>query len=476
MEPASGKVPCCSNDSRTRGSRSTSYAVGCEGAGQLAVVDPRRDLDVYLEYAASHHVRIAHVLETHIHADFASGARALAAATGAALHLSALDRGELYEAGFPHERFEPGASLTIGRVRIEGVHTPGHTPEHMAFLLYDTARSERVPEMLLTGDFLFVGSLGRPDLIGDDVKHRLAGLQYDSVQKLRSLPDGLEIHPGHGAGSMCGAGMGGRPMSTLGFERVANPYLDPSLTREAFIERLLGHVPPFPPYYRRMKGLNAAGAAPYEAGRAERALAPDLFRDLVAAGHVVVDLREPVAFSDGHVPGAFGLGEGTNLSTWAAWVLPYDTPLLFVTDHREHLEESARALARVGLDDVRGHLDGGMAAWTRAGLEVARTARRTPSQLVASLSTPAAPRVIDVRSDEEWAAGHVCGAAHVMGGYVSERAATLGGEGTVALICASGYRSTVAASVLERAGITDVINVIGGMQAWEATGLPLCRE
>ena len=453
-----------------------SYAVGCASAGQLAIVDPRRDLEAYLEFAAVHHARITHVLETHVHADYASGARALAAKTGAALHLSAYDRGELYEVSFPHERMRDGDRLVIGRVRLEARHTPGHTPEHLSFLVYDDVRSSTVPEIFLTGDFLFVGSLGRPDLIGEDVKRALAGRQYESVQTLRGLPDGLEVHPGHGAGSMCGAGLGGRPMSTLGFERIANPYLDPSLTREAFVDRLLGHVPPFPPYYRRMKVLNAAGAEPSVPGRACRRIPPAEFQDLVSTGHVVVDLRDPVAFSDAHVPGAFGIGEGTNLSMWAAWVVPYDTPILFVTGHEDHPEASACALARVGLDDVRGHLDGGMAAWTGAGLPVSRLARCSPAELLAALSAPAAPRVIDVRSDEEWAAGHVCGATHVMGGYVQDRAGTLATGGPLAVICASGYRSTVAASVLARAGVTGVTNVIGGMQAWEAARLPVCRD
>jgi hydroxyacylglutathione hydrolase len=453
-----------------------SYAVGCEGVGLIAIVDPRRDIEVYLDFAASRHVRIAHVLETHIHADFASGARALGERTGATVHLSAYDRGEVYEAAFEHSRLHDGETLSIGRVRFEVMHTPGHTPEHISFLLYDTARAASVPEILLSGDFLFVGSLGRPDLIGEDVKHHLAGLQYDSVQKLKRLPDGLEVHPAHGAGSMCGAGLGGRPMSTLGFERIANPYLDPSLTREVFIERLLGNVPPFPPYYRRMKVLNSKGAPPVDAGRAERPIAPAAFRDLVASGHVVIDLRDPVPFSDGHIAGAFGIGEGTSLSTWASWVVPYDTPLLLVTDHADHLREAARSLGRVGLDEVRGHLEGGMDGWRGAGLETSRTARQHPAELAAALAGGRPLRVLDVRNDDEWAEGHVCDAVHVMGGYLPDRAAEFAGLGPVAVVCASGYRSTVAASVLERAGVAGVVNVIGGMQAWKAAQLPVCKD
>ncbi|MGH7589166.1 MAG: MBL fold metallo-hydrolase, partial [Gemmatimonadota bacterium] len=185
-----------------------SYAVGCPAAGALAIVDPRRDIDVYLDFAAENGLAIEHVLETHIHADFASGAKALAEATGAQLHLSAYDESEKYEVAFPHTETRDGDSIEVGSVRLEALHTPGHTPEHLSFLVYDTTRTADVPELLLSGDFLFVGSLGRPDLLGEDAKRELAHRLYDSVrEKLAELPDGLEVHPGHGAGSMCGAGM-----------------------------------------------------------------------------------------------------------------------------------------------------------------------------------------------------------------------------------------------------------------------------
>ena len=454
-----------------------SYAVGCEGAGTLAIVDPRRDVDVYLEFAAARQMRITHVLETHIHADFASGAHELGERTGAVVCVSAHDAGELYEVQFAHRDLRDGERIALGRVQIEALHTPGHTPEHLSFLVYDTARTAEVPQLMLSGDFLFVGSLGRPDLIGEDVKLALAARLFESVQRLAGLPDGLEVHPGHGAGSMCGAGLGARPMSTLGFERIANPYLRTGLTRDAFVDRILTHVPPFPPYYRRMKGLNARGARPLDPLPGRRAIGPSVFAELRGGGHAVVDLRDQIAFGGGHIPGAFGIGLGSNLSTWAAWVVPYDTPLLLVCADPAQVTEAVRALVRVGLDDIAGYLDGGMQAWVDAGFPVAHTTQESPSDLYQRLTRDRSLRVLDVRSDDEWQDGHVCGATHLMGGYMPERAPALAAEGgTLAVICATGYRSTVAASVLERAGARDLVNVTGGMTAWHQAGLPTCKD
>jgi hydroxyacylglutathione hydrolase len=454
-----------------------SYAVGCEGASSIAIVDPRRDVDVYLQLAVARQVRITHVLETHIHADFASGARELADRAGAALHLSAYDAGEVYEASFPHHELRDGQRLELGRVRIEALHTPGHTPEHLSFVVYDGARSATVPQLLLSGDFLFVGSVGRPDLIGEDAKVVLAGQQYDSVQKIARLPDGVEVHPGHGAGSMCGAGMSARPMSTLGFERVANPFLRAGETRNAFVERILGKLPPFPPYYRRMKVLNARGAPSLDGLPGQRPIPAREFHALVGQGHVVVDLRDQIAFGGAHVPGAFGLGAGTNLSTWAAWVVPYERPILLVASDPDEAAEGARALVRVGLDDIRGYLEGGVPAWAAAGCGVSSLRQQSPADLHAELARESSVRVLDVRSDDEWAASHICGAVHIMGGYLPERARELAqAKGPLAIICQTGYRSTVAASVLERAGATDIRNVTGGMNAWQQAGLPVCTD
>lgn len=449
-----------------------SYAVGCPGAGEMAVVDPRRDVDVYLDFAAARGLRISHVLETHIHADYASGARELAERTGAGLWLSAYDEGETFEVGFPHREARDGDELEIGSVRIRAVHTPGHTPEHLSFLVYDGSRSREIPLLMLTGDFLFVGSLGRPDLLGEEAKRELAGRLFDSVRgKLAGLPDGLEIHPAHGAGSLCGAGMSGRSVSTLGYERATNPYLDPSLSRQAFIDRILASVPPFPDYYRRMKRLNSEGA-PDRFGRpAMPAMPPADFRDAMAAGSQVVDLRDPGAFSAGHVPGSLGIGAGPSFLAWAPWVVSYETPVLLVAPDPETARQAERELARVGIDDVRGSLLGGIEAWAEAGLPLAALPQVTPEELAEKLRSGDGLRVVDVRGPGEWLQGHVPGAIHMPLPELALRAGELNGE-PLALICGSGYRSTVAAGVLERSGFRGIHNVIGGMTAWRGAGLP----
>jgi hydroxyacylglutathione hydrolase len=451
-----------------------SYAIGCEVAGIVAIVDPRRDMDVYREFAHHRGLRITHVLETHIHADFASGAKELAERTGAELWLSAYDAGELYEVAFPHRPMHDAEALTLGHVRLEARHTPGHTPEHLSFLGFDLARAPTTPEVMLSGDFLFVGSLGRPDLIGEAAKVGLANDLYNSVTRvLPPLPDGLEIYPAHGAGSMCGAGMSARPMSTLGFERVANPYLRAGLGRETFVAEILEHVPPFPPYYKRMKQLNARGPVSLDLPRALTPIEAHEFHTLIESGHLIVDVRDQLAFGAGHIPGAFGIGVSGHLSTWAAWVVPYDTPLLIVCDHPADAEQAMRALVRVGLDDVKGFLDGGMDTWIASGLPVAHTPQLSPIELAAELPR-GNMKVIDVRTDEEWADGHVAGARHLMAGTLADHATNLPRNGvTLALVCGSGYRATVSASVLERQGFTNLVNVTGGMAAWRHAGLPV---
>jgi hydroxyacylglutathione hydrolase len=451
-----------------------SYLIGCPKSGRAAVVDPRRDVDVYETFAHRSGLAIDYVLETHIHADFASGGRELAHRSGAEHWLSAYDEGELFDVSFPHTPMHEGDAIVFGGVRIEALHTPGHTPEHLAFLVYERDRSETVPELMLSGDFLFVGSLGRPDLLGDEAKVGLAKRLYASVRdKLAPLPDGLEVHPAHGAGSMCGAGMSGRPMSTLGFERLTNPFLN--MTTEAeFVARILGNVPPFPDYYRRMKQVNSDGPALLGDLPPAAALEAAEFRRLIEQGHIVIDARSTRAFGKGHIPGSFAIGAAGNSSMWSAWVVPYDVPMLLVADDGAQMDRVVRGLVRVGHDLVVGHLDGAMAAWTAAGYPVASTPQITARELAGQIEAGADLHVLDVRGDEEFDEGHIADADHIMAGHLPARLHQVpNGGGKVAIVCRSGYRSTVAASVLERAGFTGVMNVAGGMNAWRAAGLPM---
>lgn len=453
-----------------------SYAVGCPGAGAMAIVDPRRDIDIYIEFAQRQKMRITHVLETHIHADYASGARELAQRSGAALMLSAYDKGEIFEVAFPRRQLRDRDCIELGSVRLQALHTPGHTPEHLSFLVYDTTRSSEVPEMMLSGDFLFVGSLGRPDLLGEEAKIGLAKRLFCSVRdKLAELPDGLEVYPAHGSGSMCGAGMSGRPHSTLGFERTANPYLQSGLSEQDFVDRILSNVPPFPPYYRRMKKLNSEGPPLLNGLPGSAAVEVGDFRQRVKQGAAVIDLRNALAFGAGHIEGAFGIGYGGKISEWASWLVPYDTPLLLVMAHDQMQPEVSRALVRVGLDSVQGYLKGGIEAWTLAGLPLRSLPQIDPLEL-ARRHKESDLRVIDVRSRSEWDSGHIAGAVHVLAGQIADNLDRIPDGGTpLAIICATGYRSTAAASVLSRHGFKNVLNAAGGMTAWEKAGLPVER-
>lgn len=460
-----------------------SYAVGCQQSKELAIVDPRRDIDIYLDFAEQEGYVIRHVMDTHIHADYASGARELAEVTGAKLHLSAYDDNEVFEVGFDHLPMQEGDSVQMGNVRIDALHTPGHTPEHISFLVYDGARSPDVPAVALTGDFLFVGSLGRPDLLGEEATRGLAKQAFHSVrEKLHGLPDGLEIRPGHGAGSACGAGMSGRTVSTLGYERAANPLLDPSLTEDEFIDTLLGNLPPAPDFYPRNKVTNSEGPKPVQGmvdllAEEIEVLDIDDLKARMAKGAVVIDIRDRLAYNAAHIKGSLGIEYGDNLSTWAGWIAPADKPLILV-DHEgddELISDAIRALVRVGQDNVIGFLDGGFDAWLKAGeafdnipLVDAETAKNDLDHDRRALW--------DVRETSEWDAGHALGARHTPAHDARGGLDGVEKDAPITLVCGSGMRSTVAASLLRRAGYTNVANLMGGMDAWEEAGLPVVAK
>lgn len=445
------------------------YSYVLSSDGKAVVIDPMRDMDRYLTYAKKQDLKITHVLETHIHADFASGSTALAHATGAELWLSAHDAGEQYRYEFEHHRFADGESLKVGAMRIQALHTPGHTPEHLSFLVFDTARNADEPQAMFSGDFLFVGSFGRPDLLGEQAKQRLAAALFTSMHdKLASLPAGLEVHPGHGAGSLCGSGMTEQAQSTLGYERASNHLF--TLDRAAFQKEVLETVPPLPSYYPRMKELNSRGPAILEELPGGEAISPQQLQQMVAKeSPILLDLRRPEAYGGAHIRGAINIGAGPNLSLWAGWLLDPAKPIVLISENGENTE-ARKSLIRVGLDNIRGSLAGGMPAWIEAGLELEHVSQISVRQL--HEGKPAGT-VLDVRSDAEWNQGHIANAQHIMMGDLNGNLQLLPKEQPVFTFCGSGYRSSIAASILAGSGFTRVVNVDGGMTAWQRQKLPL---
>ena len=438
------------------------YSYIISSKGRSIVVDPSRDTDHYLRFLEERGLTLSSIVETHIHADFASGAKALAEATGAVLALSGYDEGEHYRYSMPHRSLRTGDTVKVGTVRIEALHTPGHTPEHLSFVVYDTQRSETEPLAIFSGDFLFVGSVGRPDLLGEDAKRGLAHELFQSMQvRLKTLPDSVHVYPGHGAGSLCGTGMSERAESTLGYERRTNHLF--SLTEEAFVAEILGSVPPMPTYYPRMKELNARGAEAFDAIPGEIALSPSEVAALAAEPDVMVlDLRRPEAFGGAHIRGAINIGAGQNLSLWAGWLLNSKSRIVLVNDQGDD-EESRRGLVHVGLDNIVGFLKAGMPAWINAGLAFERTIQVSTEEV---RDRSKDKLVLDVRSEVEWDAGHIEGATHIMLGDMPQQVQSLPKDRPIVTVCGSGYRSSIAASGLAKNGFSSVESMDGGMAAW----------
>lgn len=367
--------------------------------------------------------------------------------------------------------------MAVGRLRLRALWTPGHTPEHLAYLLIDPAAGPH-PVTLFSGDALFVGEVGRPDLLGGGETRRLAEqLHHTVVDRLARLDDAVIVYPGHTAGSACGKKIGDAPQTTVGREKRDN-YAFQAPAKDAFVRQVLDGLPPAPTYYPVLKGVNTTGPALLRELPAGDALAAHEVAARQAAGALVIDARPPGAFGAGHVPGAVSVGLGPNFAAWMGWLAPYGRDLVLVLDDDARFVEARTELRRIGLDRPLDFLAGGMAAWRSSGREVARLPQTSVHDLAAGLATPrTGPVVLDVRSDEEWAAGHVPGAVHRFAGEIAQgQAAPVDGAREVAVICGSGYRSTLAASLGLARGADHVVNVAGGMAAWHAAGLPTTAE
>lgn len=441
-----------------------SYAVGCKEKGQIAIIDPRFDVDIYLEYAEKNQLVISHVFETHIHADYASGARYLATRAEATLGISAYDKGEKYEVDFPHKECFDGDAFQLGSLIIKILYTPGHTPEHISFLALEGNK----PRALFSGDFLFVGSVGRPDLIGKDRTMGLAKQQYHSTkEKLESLPSTLKIYPSHGSGSFCGGGIASRPFSTLGQERLTNPFLKPDINEEEFIDLILLRIPLIPDYFVLMKDYNSCSKRCQLVSAVPLELSD--FKNKFEKGAAIIDLRNQHVFSRCHIPGSICIGGGEKVVFWASTSVSYDVPILIVTNDPMIVPDAFVSLARVGLTSAEGYLKGGIDIWEESGEKIEKVARISPQTLN---DAEERVHVIDVRSFGEWVRGHIKNSCHIPCSELSKRVGELP-EGQIVFVCAGGYRSILAASIALKHGRKLVAHLPGGVMAWRGAGLPL---
>jgi hydroxyacylglutathione hydrolase len=457
----------------------TSYLIGCAATGEALVIDPNRDIERYLAEAAHHALTITHVTETHIHADFLSGARELAARTGAGLYLS--DEGDAdwkYQFASEGVLLHDGDRLEVGRVAIDAVATPGHTPEHLTFLVTDRAAADQ-PMAAATGDFIFVGDVGRPDLLerAANIKGTMeAGARtlWKSLRACDRHPDWLQLWPGHGAGSACGKGIGAVPASTLGYERRFN-WAFKVTDEDAFVREVLAGQPEPPTYFAMMKHLNKVGPRVLGGFVAPPRLDDHLLPDLLAARALVVDTRSPGEYAAEHLPGTINIPLSPSFVTWAGWLLPYDRDLhLIVDDLGEGARlELVRQLALIGLDRVAGVFGAGAVQRAAAhGVPIATVPQVTAEELARHIRDNAVV-VVDVRSETEWRSGHIPSALHVPLGYLLDRAAEIPSDRRVVVQCQAGARSAIAASLLQRAGRSDVLNLTGGFAAWAGAGLPV---
>jgi hydroxyacylglutathione hydrolase len=455
---------------RIEGLGHLSTLVADESAGVAAIVDPRRDVDIYLEAARAADLRISHVLETHLHNDYVSGGRDLAALTGAT-HVI----GAGAQLGHDHRPAADGDAFDVGSIRFRTLDTPGHTPEHVSYAVADMSRADE-PFLLLTGGSLLVGAVGRTDLLGAENAGPFAAAMYRTLHDVvLAHEDSVMVYPTHGAGSLCSTGIASTSWSTVGFERRHDPLLAP-MEIDAFARALLAGQPTFPRYFARMRPINQSG--PRLLGGVVPAIEPlagDRLDAALAGGAIVVDTRRPEAHAAARIPGSLSIPAGSSFGTWLGWVVDAETPVVLLVDGVEDLDDLSRQALRIGYEATAGYVEGGFAAWRRSGGPVAVGRPYDVDALAAELARggPDAPFVIDVRQPSEFEAGHVPGSTHIGAGELPGRLEALPRDREIATICASGYRSSVAASLLRASGFERVVAVRGGLPDWEARGYPV---
>jgi hydroxyacylglutathione hydrolase len=450
-----------------------SYLVGCQRAKEAVIVDPGRDIEQYIAVAEKEGLKIVAVAETHIHADYVSGARELADRVNARLYVSDEGPAEwkyLYLDGYDNELVHDGDHFMIGNIRFDVMHTPGHTPESISFVLTDQGGGANKPMGIFTGDFVFVGSIGRPDLLEE-----AAGLTgtaepgardlFKSAERFKALPDHLQVWPAHGAGSACGKGLGAIPSSTVGYEKLFNPALQ--FTDEAeFVRYILADQPEAPKYFAVMKRVNREGPRILGAGHHHKMLDVTGLRDALKSA-TVVDLTPSPEYAKGHVPGTINIPLEM-LSAWAGWLVDYDQPTYLICKP-EQLEEAARLLHKIGVERIAGAFDTGVVQSSGMATEVYSTG--TPADLFHSIEAGEV-KLLDVRSEEEWNEGHIEQAEHRFLGHLPKYLDELPRDAKLVVQCHSAARSAIGVSVLQAAGFKNVVNLTGGYTAWKSDGLP----
>ncbi len=443
-----------------------SYLICADGAA--AVVDPQRDVAQYITEAAAQGCAIKYVIETHLHADFVSGHRELAARTGAEIVFGARAGAEL-----PHRAVKDGDELPVGHLILRILETPGHTPEGISILIIDPTVSAE-PQKVLTGDTLFIGDVGRPDLAGAQgyTPEMMAGLLYDSLHdKLLPLADAVEVYPAHGAGSLCGRNMSQETSSTIGQQRQFNYALQP-MARDEFVRLMTADLPEQPAYFARDAALNRTGALALDERPRPAALAPEEVAQQIEQRAVVLDVRAAAEFGAGHVPGAVNIGLSGQFAIWAGSLLASDAPIVIVAEGAAQVDEAVLRLARVGLEGVRGYLCGGVAAWRANGRALTTVPQITVAELQVLIAVKPDLQVLDVRRPPEYASGHVPQAQNAPLAQLEKQIAALNLDPTrpLAVICAGGYRSSAATSLLAQHGYAKLLNVTGGTSAWTSAG------
>ena len=437
--------------------------------GEAVVIDPQRDVEIYLKAAEEHQVSIRHIFETHLHADFVSGHQELAARTGARIYIGA-------QAGatFPHVDLHDGFELQVGRMRIKALETPGHTLESMCFVITDEEKSA-APWAVLTGDTLFLGDVGRPDLSKRHTPSQLAGMLYDSLHgKLLNLSDEVLVYPAHGAGSLCGRNMRAERVSTIGTERLTN-YALQIKSREEFVKQLTNNLPARPAYFSQDAEINRTGATALADLPALRSIEPAELKNILAEGGIALDVRPGDQFAAGHVPGSVNIALSGQFASWAGALLGLAARPVLIAESEEQVSEARMRLARVGLEESAGYLKGGVEAWKQAGLSLASLQQISVEALSHQLNDSAL-QVLDVRREPEWEAGHIEGASWWPLDNFKIAPPEIDHDLPIAVHCKSGYRSMIACSLLQRAGFQNVVNVAGGFDAWLQSKLPVATE